>query len=157
MNFFEILIGALVVEAIMSIVLVWIPIGPAMTSWYRELGLGAIAMDVVSMSVGTWIGVRLAALVAGSNIVAQLLGAILVQVTHDAIFGMLLLPRLPPSRPVNLFRAYAEEKQGRILLDDAILMACTVLCARGIQFVRSRDVHAVVGAISLYVPLLLLL
>ena len=152
MTLTDIVIGALVVEAVMAVVLLWIRPGPALSSWYRDLGFSAVAMDVASMSVGTWFGVRLA---CGANLVTQMVATVVVQLVHDVAFGTLVLPRLPPTRPVRLFRAYAQEKGVRILLDDAIIMILTVLCTRLIQHMPST--RAVIGAIALYVSLLLLI
>ena len=155
-DFRSVLLGAVVVEAAMAAVLRGVRLGPSLRAWYVELGFSAVAMDVASLAVGTWLGVRLAALAgAGGHPVAHAVGAVAVQVAHDALFGLVVLPRLPPSRPVRLFRGYAGEKGARILLDDALLMVAAVAAAHALQ-AMARDGAAAAAAASLYGALLLL-
>ena len=156
-DFLSVLLGAVVVEAAMALALSRIRVGPSLQAWYAELGFSALAMDVLSLAVGTWLGMRLAALVgAGDTLASHVVGAIAVQIVHDVVFGVLVLPRLPPSRPVRLFRTYAKEKGSRILVDDAILMAAAVVGTHALQGMQ-KEGAAVVAATSLYGALLLLL
>jgi len=133
-------------------VLTRLSLGDALRSWYADLGLAAVAMDATSLAVGTWLGVRL----AGEDVVAQLLGVVAVQVAHDVLFGGALLPRLPPSTPVRLFRDYAEEKGLRILRDDAMLMVAAVAASHAVRRLPQDEAMAL-GATSLYASCLLLL
>ena len=140
----------------MALLLTRITPGPSLVAWYQQLGFSAVAMDVVSLAVGTWLGTRLASSVAGPSLAAQFAGVVVVQVAHDVLFGTLLLPHLPSNAPVRLFRTYADEKGARILLDDALLMMSAVLCTRALKPIEGSDAHAVVGATALYMALLLL-
>lgn len=154
-SFYEIVIGSVVVEAAMALLLTQIHPGPSLIAWYQQLGFSAVAMDIVSLAVGTWLG-TLASSVAGPSLAAQLAGVVAVQIAHDVFFGTFLLPRLPTNVPVRLFRNYAEAKGARILVDDALLMMSAVLCTRALKPFEGSDAHAVVGATSLYIALLLL-
>ena len=163
-SFRSVVVGSLVVEAAMALLLQLgknkligtITPGPSMVAWYQRLGFSAVTMDVASLAVGTWLGTQLATSVAGSNIVAQMAGAVAVQIAHDVVFGIYILPHLAPNAPTRIFRTYAEEKGVRILYDDALLMMSAVLCARALQEFEGGDAHAAIGATSLYMALLLL-
>ena len=141
----------------MAILLVRIQPGPSLKAWYGELGFSALTMDVVSLAVGTWLGMKLASRFGlGHSFLAQMTGVVVVQVVHDVIFGTLVLPHLPESTPVKLFRTYAAEKGARILVDDALLMVAAVVGTHILQGLKKEEA-IVTSMTSLYASCLLLL
>ena len=153
----SIVLGSIVVEAVMAILLVRIQPGPSLKAWYGELGFSALTMDVVSLAVGTWLGMKLASRFdMGHSFLAQMAGVVVVQVVHDVVFGTFVLPHLPESTPVKLFRTYAAEKGTRILVDDALLMMAAVVGTHVLQRLKKEEA-SVIALTSMYVSCLLLL
>ena len=120
----------------------------SLRAWYRTLGVGAVTLDVLSLSLGAYIG-----LAAHDRLAAQVGIAVLVGVVHDLAFGYLV--RSTPSgrnRAIDLFQRYADEKRLRIVLDDALMIAGAVIAARAL----ARSPHAdATAALAAYVNVLL--
>lgn len=127
----------------------------ALARWYRELGASAVALDVLSLAVGTYVGARLAGTGAG---LARLAGAaVAVQLAHDALFGAALSLAADVRGALPLFRAYAAEKGGgAILRDDALMMVGATVAARALARLAPDDAAAV-AATAAYANLLLAL
>lgn len=152
MRFASVVIGALVAQTVTTALVVG-PIGPSaeLREWYRALGASAMALDVLSLAVGTYVGMRL----APDSVFGGIAGAVGVQLVHDVLFGLVVRawPEPTASVPMRLFRAYAEAKGGRIVFDDALMMAGCVVATHALRRVRDAEV---VGAAAAYLNLLMI-
>ena len=135
----------------MNILLTQMTIGHALTSWYKDLKAVAVIMDVISLAVGTWLGFELT---KDQPWYIRVMTVLLVQQTHDIVFGM-LLPFLPSTPAMKLFRSYASETGLRILFHDAILMLSCVGVSHALERIPNEYQH-VIGAFAAYVALLML-
>tara|TARA_B100001741_G_C16545849_1_gene596664 strand:- start:1565 stop:2032 length:468 start_codon:yes stop_codon:yes gene_type:complete len=151
MRFATILVGALVVEACMNILLTQITIGDALTNWYKELKAIAIIMDVISIAVGTWLGMHFT---KDKPWYIRAIAVVLVQLTHDITFS-LVLPYLPSTPAINLFRSYAKEVGVRILFYDALIMLSCFGASHALQSLSDEQQY-VIGATAAYIALLML-
>ena len=149
MSFSEALRGAAVAQAgTTALVLFWLRPSGSLRAWYRELGVAAVAFDVLSLALGAYVGARL-----GARLPTQLAAGVLVGVAHDVAFGA-VLARLPrgANGAVDRFKDYAAQKGGRVLVDDALMIAAAVALARALRGARHADALA---ALAAYVNLLL--
>ena len=151
MHFSTIFVGALVVEACMNIILTQMSIGTSLTNWYKDLKAIAVIMDVISLAVGTWLGLQLT---KNQPWYIRAAVIVLVQLTHDIVFSI-LLPHLPSTPAIRLFRSYANEVGLRILFYDAILMLSCFGVSHLLESIPDEHQY-VVGAIAGYVALLML-
>jgi hypothetical protein len=155
--FAEHVAGALVAQAATTL-LVRTHITPttSLERWYRELGFSAVAVDVLSLAVGTYAGARLAG--PRASLAAAAAAAVAVQVVHDFAFGAVLTRSTASSRgTLPLFRAYVAEKGLAIVRDDALMMVGAVVATRLLRDRLRDDDAAAVAATAAYVNLILAL
>lgn len=149
--FVEAMRGAIAAQFITTVLVVYL-IGPSssLKEWYRTLGLSAMAFDVLSLSLATYVGLRLA---PEDHLLSQVSVAVLTGIVHDLTFGYIVqtFPR-GSNRVMDLFKKYANEKKLRIVFDDALMIAGAVTAAR--VLVRFKDATAMAGVLS-YLNLLL--
>lgn len=152
MRFVDVVVGAVVAEtATTLLVAIFFKPSSALQSWYRELGLSAIVMDLLTLAVGTQLGIWLAGVDA--PLWRTLLCVLAVQITHDLLFGVAISKVHGGGRVFDFFREYARAKGARILVDDAFMMGATTLVALSVC-AWSADAKFVVAAAALYVNLL---
>lgn len=96
--------------------------GPALKHWYKSLGFTAVAMDVLSLALGTYAGMW----VARQTKVPAFVGVTVVTLAHDLIFGLLLDTMPMRGGAVEAFRKYKAEKGARILVDDLLMTLGTL-------------------------------
>lgn len=148
--FVDAVCGAVVAETVTTaLVLFLLKPSNELRDWYRTLGLSAMTLDVLSLSLGAYAGLRF----APQNLAAQVVVALLVGVVHDLSFGSFVqsFPR-GRSTVMDLFKRYAETKGMRIVLDDALMIAGAVVAARVLARVEGANALA---ALAAYVNLML--
>ena len=156
----SILVGALVVDAVTAtFLLVSGKGGTKVREWYRTLGMGAAAMDVLSLVIGTYAAHALASRFHGKttppSLGSLLAASLLVQMLHDLAFGQLVSKYASASPLFTLFQEYADEMHWNILAADALMMMATmVLVTRGPLAWWSTDAQAAAGATAAYALLL---
>lgn len=141
------LVAALVVEMAMLVVLYAAKLpGPALLKWYRQLGLSAFAMDVLSAYVCVYLARSLE-----QPLLVQALAAVGIQMAHDVAFGS-LLTRLPrgASKVVDLFKDYARPA---ILGYDAAIVLSVLAVDRVLE--RNTPPLQLLGAVAAYVGIFL--
>ena len=108
------------------------PSGPINT-WYDKFGVIAYAVDVSSMVIGFVLAQLVCSLIGGSyNLLFFLIVVVAVQMTHDILFGLFLVPLIPAGENdiMDLMKSYTTMKgSGWILVVDALYMILTTLGA----------------------------
>jgi len=106
--------------------------GPINT-WYDKFGVIAYVIDVSSMAIGFVLAQLVCSLIGGSyNLLFFLIVVVAVQMTHDILFGLFLVPLIPDGENdiMDLMKSYTTMKgSGGILIVDAIYMILTTLGA----------------------------
>ena len=116
----------------------------SLKEWYRTLGLTAMVLDILSLSVGAYVGLRFA---PEDNIAAQLGIAVLTGIVHDLVFGYIV--RSFPEGRMKLwtfFKNCASEKGRRILFDDACMIAGAVVASRVLVCFTDADAFTAILA-----------
>ena len=151
MRFATILVGALVVEACMNILLTQMTIGDSLTNWYKELKAIAIIMDVISIAVGTWLGMHFT---KEQPWYIRAIAVVLVQLTHDITIslGTSLFTIHTNNKIISLLR---KEVGMRILFYDALIMLSCFGASHTLQSLSDEQQY-VIGATAAYIALLML-
>lgn len=142
------LVAALVVEMAMLILLYVNSIpGPALLTWYRQLGPSALTMDVLS----AYVCVHAANMIAGPDVRRIVLCTLAIQIAHDLGFGYLLasVPR-GTMKVLDLFQDYARPA---ILGYDAAIVLSVLLADRALV-TNTEETLTLVGAVATYVSLI---
>jgi hypothetical protein len=118
---------------------------PSLTLWYKKFGIGAVIADVLILVIGVLIAQAIYPYFFAKYNLLYFLGVVLlVQLTHDLIFGF-LVNRYQGSSPfINVFKQYIQEIGARILLVDAAMILSTVLLYQLFSRSAHNDVWAVV-------------
>jgi len=108
------------------------PTGPTNT-WYDRFGLAAYGTDILSIIIGIILAQLVATAMGGPWNPVLFCGiAVAVQMIHDIVFGLLVVPAVPRGRNaiMDLMRSYSTMSgAGGILVVDAIYMILTALIA----------------------------
>ena len=106
--------------------------GPINT-WYDKFGVIAYVLDVSSMVIGFVLAQLVTYAIGGSyNLLFFLIVVVAVQMVHDILFGLFLVPLIPAGENdiMDLMKSYTTMKgSGWILVVDALYMILTVLGA----------------------------
>lgn len=102
--------------------------GPINT-WYDKFGVIAYVLDVSSMVIGFVIAQLVAYLIGGSyNLLFFLIVVVAVQMAHDILFGLFLVPMIPEGENdiMDLMKSYTTMKGSQwVLVVDALYMLLT--------------------------------
>jgi hypothetical protein len=106
--------------------------GPINT-WYDKFGVIAYVLDVSSVVVGFVIAQLVCSMIGGSyNLLFFLIVVVAVQMVHDILFGLFLVPLIPEGENdiMDLMKSYTTMKgSGWVLVVDALYMILTTLGA----------------------------
>lgn len=110
--------------------------GKALNRWYDEFGLSAVIADVFIILIGfliaRYIWTEFFQERYGWNFLYFMSLVVLVQLLHDLFFFLAVIKPLAPGHNdmIDVFKAYADEAGGKILLGDAgLMLASGVLAA----------------------------
>jgi hypothetical protein len=118
---------------------------PSLTLWYRKFGIGAVIADVLILVIGVLLATFLYPYLFSQYNLLYFIGVVLlVQVTHDLLFGFLVSRYQGNSPFIGVFKQYVQEIGPRILLVDASMMISTVLFRELFSLSAYNDVWAVV-------------
>jgi hypothetical protein len=143
--------GAIVSQTVTTALVLYI-IKPSVSlkEWYRTLGLSAMVLDILSLSLGAYVGLRF---LPEDNLVAQIGIAVLTGIVHDLVFGHIVHSfQGGKNRVMDLFKNYAAEKKFRILFDDALMIAGAVVASRTLVCFKDADA---ITAVLAYMNLML--
>lgn len=99
--------------------------GKSLNRWYDLFGLSAVLCDVSAIVIGFLLAQMIYPLVFSSyQLPLYLLLVVGVQLLHDLFFYFAVIRPFPAglNRMMDVFKEYAAEKGGRILVGDAGLM-----------------------------------
>jgi len=106
--------------------------GPINT-WYDKFGVIAYVLDVSSVVVGFVLAQLITYAIGGSyNLLFFLIVVVAVQMTHDILFSLFLVPLVPEGENdiMDLMKSYTTMKgSGWVLVVDALYMILTTLGA----------------------------
>ena len=117
---------------------------PSLTLWYKKFGIGAVIADVLILVIGVLIATFIYPYLFTEYNFLYFIGVVLmVQLTHDLIFGVLVNRYQGDSPFINVFKQYIKDIGARILLIDALMILSTVLLQRVFAKSKHNDVWAV--------------
>lgn len=149
--FIGVLRGAILSQTVTTALVLYI-IKPSVSlkEWYSTLGLNAMILDILSLSLGAYVGLRVA---QEDNLVAQIGIAVLTGIVHDLVFGYVVHSFQRGKNPVmDLFKNYTAEKKFCILLDHALMIAGAVVASRVLVCFKDADA---ITAVLAYLNLML--
>jgi hypothetical protein len=114
--------AALVTELVVIVLTIYVFNSKTLTQWYRKFGIGAVIADVLVLVLVVW----LAHLYQGNIFITACI-AVGIQLTHDLLFGAFIQQYHGTSPIFNVFKEYAKEHGGYILVADAALVLSTVI------------------------------
>lgn len=155
--FGPLVVAVIVVDLVVLFLIRYFPdfFGKNINVWYNEFGLNAVIADVLSIVLGFLIAQVLYTSVVFPHIgwslpvfIALLLA---IQVTHDMLFYKGVIQPIPAGHNgmMDVFKAYAVEGQGRILVADAAMMTGSAFLASALVGLPTV-VTLFVGSLAVY-------
>ncbi len=131
-DFLPILSGCLLAELIIIIMAFTYFKGSKLRSWYNNIGLSAVIIDVLILIIGFIITRFLYNKIFSEfNIIKFVLLALVVQIIHDLLFYYLLVKPMPIgiNKIFDLFKEYGNEVSGGAIIGDSFMMIIAILFA----------------------------
>ena len=131
-DFLPILSGCLLAEIIIIIMAFTFFKGSKLRSWYNNIGLSAVIIDILILIIGFIITRFLYNKIFSEfNIIKFLLLALVVQIIHDILFYYLIVKPMPKgvNKIFDLFKEYGDEVSGGAIIGDSFMMIISVLFA----------------------------
>ena len=117
---------------------------PSLTLWYKKFGIGAVISDVLILVLGVLLATFIYPYLFSQYNLFYFIGVVLlVQMTHDLLFGLMVSRYQGNSPFIGVFKQYVKEIGARILLVDAAMMISTVLFRELFAMSAHNDVWAV--------------
>lgn len=123
--------------------------GTHIRQWYRSYGASAAVMDVLSATVGAATGMA----IGGHKLARQVAAAVVVTILHDLVFGH-VVERHGRRGVLKLFKQYAAEVGGTVLVVDVAIVLGTLLAATVLRRVSYKP-EAILPSLLGYTVLLL--
>jgi hypothetical protein len=158
LNFLSLLNAALTTDLIVvSLALMGILNGNALTIWYQKFGLGAFMADVLSLMIGFIIAFFIYNYFVkkeNQSLLLFLFIVVCVQFVHDLLFGLIVSNYKGKSPFLNVFKLYIKEVSYKILLFDAAMVICTVLFQKGYSIMNQQNNIILLIVLSYLTPYL---
>lgn len=117
---------------------------PSLTLWYKSFGIGAVIADVLILVLVVLAATFLYPYLFSQYNLLYFIGlVVLLQVSHDLLFGFLVSRYQGNSPFIGVFKQYVREIGPRILLADASMVISTVLFRELFSLSAYNDVWAV--------------
>ena len=144
-------IGAIIVESIGLILIYFTALTrKTIRQWYKQFTLGAYAMDITSVLIGTYL-----ATLFTPNFYLQLLYVVIIGVIHDTSFGFFINSiNTKSSNILEFFKKYAKEYGKKILFVDALILVSTLLVSNYLVITFSQNNIYFIGILFIYIGLL---
>ena len=144
-------IGAIIVESIGLILIYFTALTrKTIRQWYKQFTLGAYAMDIISVLIGTYL-----ATLFTPNFYLQLLYVAIIGVIHDTSFGFFINSiNTKSSKILEFFKKYAKEYGKQILFVDALILVSTLLVSNYLVITFSQNNIYFIGILFIYIGLL---
>lgn len=146
----NILVSASVVDTIIALYLLLAKRGgKSIKQWYKDLGISAYSMDVLSLTFGVYIAMNLS-----KDIKKQILFVVLIGLIHDISFGYFLKNKKIKGPVMTIFRNYALENGFNILWVDALMLVVTLILTYFLTKNFKQQNIFFIGVLSFYIGLL---
>ena len=136
-DYWYILPAILFIDLVVIIISRYFPtvFGSALNVWYNTFGISAVISDVFIIAIGfmiaRWVYTRFLSKKFGMNETMFIGLLVIVQLIHDTLFyfGAILPTPRGANQMMDVFKDYAAENGGMILLADAGMMAGSAVVA----------------------------
>lgn len=125
--------------------------GKYIREWYNQFTIGAYAMDVLSIVIGTFLATKIS-----NNLYYQILTVIIIGLIHDTTFGFFVNKATTESKIVNLFKNYANENGINILIVDAGMLVSTLIFSSYFYKLFPNIIISFLSIITTYIGLFMI-
>jgi hypothetical protein len=133
----QLLLAILIVDIVVMIVSRHTGIfGSVLNIWYDRFGLSAVMSDVFIIAIGFWLARWIyTTWFPGAGVGWFLAILVIVQAIHDILFYIGVIEPFPrgTNDMMDVFKAYAKEAGGKIILGDAGLMLASAYVLMGLE------------------------
>jgi len=145
-------VGAIIVDTIVGYIILFNKkSGKTIRQWYREFTFGAYAMDITSLTFGTYIATLLT-----SNYYLQFVYVVIIGLIHDISFSVFLNNvNTKSSKVLEFFKSYAKENGKKILVIDALMLVSTLFVSNVLLNSFSNSNIIFLGVLTSYFGLLM--
>ena len=144
-------VAAIIVDTVVGYILLLTKSGKTIRQWYNQFTIGAYAMDITSLIIGTYIATLLT-----PNFYMQLVYVVIIGLIHDTSFALFLNSvNTKSSKVLEFFKDYAKEYGKKILLVDALMLVSTLLLSKFLYNTFSNTIIIFLGVLTFYFGLLM--
>jgi len=144
-------VAAIIVDTVVGYILLLTRSGKTIRQWYNQFTIGAYAMDITSLIIGTYIATLLT-----PNFYMQLVYVVIIGLIHDTSFALFLNSvNTKSSKILEFFKDYAKEYGKKILLVDALMLVSTLLLSKFLYNTFSNTIIIFLGVLTFYFGLLM--
>jgi hypothetical protein len=145
-------VGAIIVDTIVGYILFFKKkSGKTIRQWYNQFTIGAYAMDITSLIIGTYLATLLT-----PHFYMQLLYVVIIGLVHDISFALFLNNvNTKTSKVLEFFKNYAKEYGKKILVVDALMLVSTLLVSNFLLNTFSNVNIIFLGVLTFYIGLLI--
>jgi hypothetical protein len=144
-------VAAIIVDTVVGYILLLTKSGKTIRQWYNQFTIGAYAMDITSLIIGTYIATLLT-----PNFYMQLVYVVIIGLIHDTSFALFLNSvNTKSSKILEFFKDYAKEYGKKILLVDALMLVSTLLLSKFLYNTFSNTIIIFLGVLTFYFGLLM--
>ena len=151
-SFITLVVAAIIVDTIGCFILLFNKkSGKTIRQWYNEFTIGAYAMDIASLIIGTYLATLLSA-----NFYMQLFYVVIIGLIHDiSFFTFFNNVNTKSSKILEFYKGYAKEYGKQILLVDASMLVSTLIVSNYLLNHFSNSNILFLGVVTFYIGLLL--
>ena len=142
MNYISLLNAAFITDlAVISLVLAGVIQSSTLKVWYRKFGLAAFLSDTLILVIGYLIANFIYPLLFTKYNLLYFLGVVvLVQLTHDLLFGFFVSRFKGKSEFITVFKNYIKEVGPVILAADAAMVLSTALLQKVLEPYKEANI-----------------
>ena len=142
MNYISLLNAAFITDLlVISLVLFGYIQSNTLKTWYRKFGLAAFLSDTLILVIGYLIAQFIYPFIFKKYNLLYFLGlVVLVQLTHDLLFGVIVNQYKGKSDILNVFKNYIKEVGPIILAADAAMVLSTALLQKVLEPYKEANI-----------------
>jgi len=142
MNYISLLNAAFITDLlVISLVLFGHIQSNTLKAWYRKFGLAAFLSDTLILVIGYLIAQFIYPFIFKKYNLLYFLGLlVLVQLTHDLLFGVIVNQYKGKSDILNIFKSYIKEVGPIILAADAAMVLSTALLQKVLEPYKEANI-----------------
>lgn len=156
-SFIYFCVAALIVDLVVIFLIRYNPdnAGKPINDWYNQFGLSAVVSDVMIIVLGLlitqYLYTNFLQPTLGWNLFAFIALALAVQAIHDILFYFFVIRPIPKGHNsmIDVFKAYAEEGQYKVVLADSAMVFGSAIIAAAL---KAQPIHVTtfLGALAVY-------